>query len=103
MVRCRFTSISAVKDRRSLLMMYFLLLKYSVDKKIGYLLPKLLLLVHGGQSFLKKLVQNFLLTIMDSLLETQLLLSDFSQECQLRNGHQQSLKVKAMTIFGNSS
>jgi len=103
MVRCRFTSISVVKDRLSLLTMYFLLWKYSVDKKIGYLLPKLLLLVHGGQSFLKKLVQNFLLTIMDSLLETQLLLSDFSQECQLLLGHQKSLKRKAMTIFGNSS
>ena len=103
MVRCRFTSISAVKDRQSLLMMYFLLLKYSVDKQISYLLPKLLLLVHGGQSFLKKLVQNFLLTIMDSLLETRLLLSDFSQECQLPYGEKKSLKRKAMTIFGKWS
>jgi len=84
-------------------MMYFLLLKYSVTKQISYLLPKLLLLVHGGQSFLKKLVQNFLLTIMDSLMENQLLLSDFSQECHLLLGHQKSLKRKAMTIFGKSS
>jgi hypothetical protein len=103
MVHCRFTSISAVKDRQSLLMIDFLLLKYSVDKQISYLVPKLLLRVHGGQSFLKKLVQNFLLTIMDSLLEIQLKLSDFSQECQLLLGQKKSLKRKAMTIFGKSS
>jgi len=35
------------------------------DKKISYLLPELLLLEHGGQSFLKKQRQNFLLTIME--------------------------------------
>jgi hypothetical protein len=44
------------------------------DKQISYLLLKLLLLAHGGLSFLKKQEQNFLLTIMDSLLETLLLL-----------------------------
>jgi hypothetical protein len=43
-------------------------------QKIDYTEPKLLLLVHGGQSFLKKQEQNFLLTMMDSLLETLLLL-----------------------------
>jgi len=43
-------------------------------QKIDYTEPKLPLLVHGGQSFLKKLEQNFLLTMMDSLLETLLLL-----------------------------
>jgi hypothetical protein len=59
--------------------------------------------MHGGHSFLKKLVQNFLLTIMELLLETQLLLSDFSQECQLLLGKKKSLQRKAMTIFGKSS
>jgi len=45
-----------------------------MTKKISYLLPKLLLLAHGGMSFLKKQQQNFLLTMMDSMLETLLLL-----------------------------
>jgi len=57
--------MSAVKDRKSLLMMYFLLLNYIEDKKISYLLPKLHLLVHGGQSFLKKQRLNLILTIME--------------------------------------
>jgi len=65
MVRSRFTSIWAVKERKSLLMMYFLLINFMEDKKISYLLPELLLLEHGGQSFLKKQRQNFLLTIME--------------------------------------
>jgi hypothetical protein len=45
---------------------------------MSYMQPKLLLPVHGGQSFLKKQQQNFMLTMKDSMVETQLLLLDFS-------------------------
>jgi len=69
-------------------------------QKIDYTEPKLPLLVHGGQSFLKKLEQNFLLTMKDSKEITLLLLYNFSQECQLLLGLQKSLQKRAMIIFG---
>jgi hypothetical protein len=49
-------------------MIYFLEMK----KTITYLQPKLLLPVHGGQSSFKKQQQNFMLTILDSIIETLL-------------------------------
>jgi hypothetical protein len=66
--------------------------------------PKLLLPVHGGQSFLKKQQQNFMLTMKESMVETQVLLLDFSQECQLLLTVWRIIKMRAAMIdFGNLS
>jgi hypothetical protein len=56
-------------------MIDFLPSNYGMVKiKINYLVPKLLHKVHGGQSFLKKRLQNFSRTMMESLVETLLML-----------------------------
>lgn len=78
MVPSRLTSISMVKDRKSLLMIDFLPSNYlQTIFQINYLVPLLLHKVHGGQSFLKKQQQNFLRTMMESLVETLLMLLEF--------------------------
>ena len=54
MALSKFTSGSAVKNRKSLLMTDFLLSLNLRGKKMGYMLADLLLQVHGGELCLKK-------------------------------------------------
>lgn len=104
MVPSRLTSISMVKDRKSLLMIDFLPSNYmQAIFQMNYLVPLLLHKVHGGQSFLKKQQQNFLRTMMESLVEILLMLLEFWQECRLYLTIKKNFEQWVMTNFGKSS